>query len=397
MIRRLAAHLLATVWLFTGCTAGLHPDFSVPYICRTGSPVVSALFLIGDAGAPQLPDAEQRARGEVLVDPVLSALADDVAERVAMLGAERTGVVFLGDNVYPSGLHPGGGDERERGERVLRAQILGAGAARAMFVLGNHDWDQTAADGYDRAIAQWRFLSEQGPNVRMLPEAGCPGPAAVDFGANLRLIFVDVWSALHYAEHPDDPLRECEPRPGGGRIVEAVRREFAENDGKRLVLAVHPPVVTGGPHGGYFSWKEHIFPLRTFDQRLWIPLPILGSLFPLARLAGVTDTDLTSTSYRIYVEQLRGLFQPGVPSLVASGHEHSLQIHVDGVGVFHAVSGAGSVNKVDYVHKLASDLMSLAAPGYMRLDEHADGTLVLEVTGLDDHHVPKRAYYTCMP
>jgi hypothetical protein len=63
----------------------------------------------------------------------------------------------------------------------------------------------------------------------------------------------------------------------------------------------------------------------------------------------------------------------------------------------HAVSGAGSVKKVDYVRNANSDLMSLAAPGYMRMDNYADGKLRLNVYALDDQMERKLVYSTCVP
>jgi hypothetical protein len=156
-------------------------------------------------------------------------------------------------------------------------------------------------------------------------------------------------------------------------------------------------MLTTGPHGGYFRWREHLFPLRVFHRDLWIPLPIVGSIFPIARQLGVTDTDTMSRRYREYIEQMREIFSPGVPAVVVAGHEHSLQIHVDPIGIFHVVSGAGSVSKVDYVRRMTSDLMSLAAPGYVRLDAYADTTLGLTVTALDDDLEPDTVFYTCVP
>jgi hypothetical protein len=172
---------------------------------------------------------------------------------------------------------------------------------------------------------------------------------------------------------------------------------LADTGSRRAILLTHPPMYTTGPHGGYFPWREHVFPLRVFDRNLWIPLPILGSVFPLARWLGVTDTDQMSARYQDFIERAKSVFAPGHPTLVAAGHEHSLQVHVDPTGVFHAVSGAGSASKVDYVGEMKSDLMSLAAPGYMRLDAHGDGTLRLNVLALADDRAARLVFSTCIP
>jgi hypothetical protein len=64
--------------------------------------------------------------------------------------------------------------------------------------------------------------------------------------------------------------------------------------------------------------------------------------------------------------------------------------------VVHAISGAGSVKKVDFVREMNSDLMSLAAPGYMRLDSYTDDKLRLNVFALDDEMRRQFVYSTCV-
>ena len=104
-----------------------------------------------------------------------------------------------------------------------------------------------------------------------------------------------------------------------------------------------------------------------------------------------------SATYQRYIDSAKSLFKPGMPTLVAAGHEHSLQLHVDPSGVMHAVSGAGSVAKVDFVREMNSDLMSLAAPGYMRLDSYVDDKQRLDVFALDQNQERKFVYSTCVP
>ncbi len=68
---------------------------------------------------------------------------------------------------------------------------------------------------------------------------------------------------------------------------------------------------------------------------------------------------------------------------MAAGHEHSLQVHRDLMGMYYAVSGAGSSKKVDRVDaKYPTALMAEAVPGFMRLDAHEDGSLSLKVYGV---------------
>ncbi len=73
-----------------------------------------------------------------------------------------------------------------------------------------------------------------------------------------------------------------------------------------------------------------------------------------------------------------------LPLLFAAGHEHSLQLHRDAVGAYYAVSGAGSMSKVNRVEAMPTSMYSEAAAGYMRLDAHASGALEISVTAVRD-------------
>jgi hypothetical protein len=248
-----------------------------------------------------------------------------------------------------------------------------------------------------RAKAQTDYLSSKGPNISIHPPNTCPGPEDVPFGDHFHFVFMDIWAAIYQTEFPDGPLDHCQPPAGQGKLLPIVDAAIHDKGPRRAIMVAHPPLLTSGPHGGYFRWQEHIFPLRVFNRHLWIPLPIIGSIFPLARMFGVTDTDQMGPLYKQYMESGKALFSPGHPTLVASGHEHSLQVHIDPTGVFHAVSGAGSSSKVDYVRDMRSDLMSLAAPGYMRLDAYADSTLRLNVFSVDESRSSNLVFSTCVP
>jgi len=328
---------------------------------------------------------------------VLVALADEIERSIATLGTDRTAVAFLGDNIYPAGLPLEGEPRREHALRLLEAQIAAVGQARGFFTLGNHDWNQGKPGGLERALAQSEYLSGRAPNISVHPAGGCVGPDTFNFGDHLELIFFDLWATMHQINNPGGDYDHCDPIAGEGRITKRLDEVLGGTRERRAIFITHPPMLTTGPHGGYFTWREHLFPLRMINPSLWIPLPVVGSIFPLSRMLGVTDTDMMSTSYQNYLNAAKKLFSPGHPTLVAAGHEHSLQVHVDPTGVFHAVSGAGSLKKVDYVRRQFSDLMSLAAPGFMRLDAHPDASLRLHVISLDAAKQPELIYSTCIP
>jgi len=353
----------------------LLPGETAVYECASASPVEESVFLIGDAGAPELPKDETSIE---LVDPVLRALHQDVLREIEKLGPDRVTTVFLGDNVYPKGLVPAGEKDRRRGERVLEAQIRAALPGRAIFLAGNHDWEIEGPQGWEHVTAQREFLASQGPRVSMLPPGGCAGPFRRDFGSHLRFVFLDPIGWQHTLISPTHHKEVC-PHPEPEGVVFALADEFDYPEGRHVVLALHHPLVTAGPHGGNFTWKQHLFPLTDFVSWLWIPLPGLGSIYPISRQLGVTSTDISSGPYRGVIRGIYRASRPRVPILVAAGHEHSLQVHRDLVGLTYAVSGAGSSKKANRVEPSATALLEKAVPGFMRLDTRHDGSLELEV------------------
>ena len=368
--------------------------------CSSDAELSSSVFLIGDAGDPQLPlepvgAPDAPVANEQLIDPVLSALRADVATAIEAIGAEHTGVIFLGDNVYPKGLAPPGNPTRAHGQRVIDSQIAAIGGARGYFIPGNHDWERWGPDGWLFLRAQEEYLEAHAPSIVMEPSGGCPGPVAVDFGENFRLVFIDpsalsidgteLWAEQARCKHDS-----------AERTLDALRAEFSTPNERSVILLTHYPLITGGPHGGHYTWRDHLFPLVDFNDYLWIPLPVIGSIYPLSRMWGVTDTDMMSQAYVEYIDLLLETTRPEAPLLVAAGHDHSLQVHRDEVGRFHVVSGAGSASKVDRVKKLDTSLMSVAAPGYMRLDSNTNGTLRLSVTAIDEENIPHTAFETCI-
>jgi len=371
---------LAVLVLAAGC-AGPQARIRAPEFraCRELAPVTESIYLIGDAGDPKL------ARGDSsqLVDPVLLALRGEIEKSVSSLGPGHVRTIFLGDNVYWDGLpatldHP----DRRHGERVLEAQAAASAPGEAVFVLGNHDWNIQGSKGWRRALAQREFLSQFAPRVRMLPEGGCTGPERLDIGDWLRIVFIDPIAFDHLGAHPQEHKWAC----SGRDVLSAYRElgwELRQRDGRHTALALHHPLITSGPHGGFFTWKQHIFPLTDFWRWAWIPLPGIGSIYPIARQLGVTGTDTTSRAYEAHIRGIYRAASPESPDFFMAGHEHSLQVHRDAVGAHYLVSGAGSSRKVDRVEESPTLLLGVAQPGFMRLDVRENGALDLIVLGAE--------------
>ena len=336
------------------------------------------LFLIGDAGAPAaLPDSE----------PVLLAL------RTAAASVTHAFVVFLGDNVYPRGMPDSGQSSRPEAERRLTAQlaVLRQSGAHGIFVPGNHDWDKHAAGGWDAVRRQERFIASAGDGVVLLPGGGCPGPAVLDVGQAVRIVALDTQWWLHDGPKPRDPTSAC-PADSEQEIIDSLRVAIATAGGRDVVVVGHHPLLSGGPHGGHFGWKDHLFPLRALKSWLWLPLPVIGSAYPIAREEGVSNQDASSAAYGTMLDAFSKAFSNRPPLIYAAGHEHALQVFAGASARYALVSGAGIFGHVSRVRSLDGTRFARSASGFMRVDVLRDGRARLGVMVVNRDGIALEAY-----
>src|SRR4051794_5638595 len=101
---------------------------------------------------------------------------------------DKTTVIYLGDNIYPTGMGLPGSKEEEQTKEILRAQYspMRIQSAPVYFLPGNHDWDRMGKQGLQKIKAQSNFLaSEQDSLLQLVPANGCPGPIEINLSENL--------------------------------------------------------------------------------------------------------------------------------------------------------------------------------------------------------------------
>jgi hypothetical protein len=330
---------------------------------------VQTLLLVGDAGEP-------KKGGE----PVLVALRREILRDPA-----RTSVVFLGDNLYPAGLPPAGHPQRREMERRLDDQVdaVRDTGARVVFIPGNHDWDRGGPDGWEAIRRQQqRVEARGGERVAFLPRDGCPGPASLDVGETLRLVALDTQWWLHEHARPEHPDSSC-PADSEEEILAGLREAMLGAGARAVVVTAHHPLVSGGPHGGRFGIRQHLFPLTEWKGWLWLPLPIVGSAYPVARQSGITSQDLTSGEYQRVRDAFAAVLREHPPLAWVSGHEHVLQVIESPRYGRVLVSGAGIYGHTTHVKDVEGSRYRSSRSGFMRLELLAGGRrrlAVLEVS-----------------
>jgi len=317
-----------------------------------------SFYFIGDAG-----NSPSGSSSEALV-----AFKKELSK-----ASEQSTAVFLGDNIYESGLPKKSDEDYELAKHRLNAQIEAAKdfPGESIFIPGNHDW----YSGVNALKRQEEFVEEALGKNTFLPENGCP-IRKVEVSRDIDLIVVDsYWYIANWDRHPtinDD----CDIKTRAafldefGSLIKKAR-------GKTTIVAIHHPMFTNGSHGGQYSFGSHMR-----------PLPVLGTLKNIIRkTSGVANVDTQNVRYSELRKNLVTLAQQNAKLIFVSGHEHNLQ-HIISDNLHQIVSGTGS--KTDAVRNIGGGQFAYASPGYAVLDVYRDGSSNLRFHSTEETDVVYR-------
>ncbi|MFY0253564.1 BamA/TamA family outer membrane protein [Chitinophaga sp. 30R24] len=322
--------------------------------------VVRRVILIGDAG-------ELHSNGK---NPVVDA----VRHTFDMQDSINT-VLFLGDNVYPRGVPDSTSKKFPAAKEILDYQInLVKGTnAHAYIIPGNHDWDKSRQDGWDIVRNEQRYVdSLYLDNVQFQPKDGCPGPVEVRVSENVTVVIMDSeWWLFPYDKPGLESSCDCKDKD---EILTRLSEIVALNRNKLIIFASHHPFRSYGIHGGYYTIKQHIFPLTDLNPSLYIPLPVVGSIYPIARGLFGTPEDIPNPKYREMIKGVEKALAPHGPVVFVSGHDHTLQLIKDKDDAF-VVSGSGAKN--NRVKQGAKSLFASTASGFSAIELMSDSTVLV--------------------
>ncbi|MEP6711242.1 MAG: metallophosphoesterase [Ferruginibacter sp.] len=309
----------------------------------------ATIVLIGDAG--QLTNGKQ---------PVVHGVQTHVPLN------KNTTVVYLGDNLYKTGLPDNSLPTYSIAKAPLDSQINIAGKSpvNVYFIPGNHDWANGGKNGYASILRVQEYIDILGNKyVTQLPRDGCPGPVEVNINDDITLVIMD---SQWWLQENDKPGIESDcPFKTKAEVLTQLDDIFARNAKKLVIFACHHPFRSYGQHGGYFTIKQHIFPFTDINPKFYFPLPILGSAYPLTRAVFGTAQDLKHPFYQEMINDVQNVIK-GHPNVIyVSGHEHTLQMIQDS-GYNYIVSGSGS--KTSRVSKSKNTLFASSDNGFVTLE-----------------------------
>jgi hypothetical protein len=206
-----------------------------------------------------------------------------------------------------------------------------------------------------------------------LPGGGCPGAVEVPLTEDVVLVVLNLQWWLHPWDKPGEES-DCELKDGDAAAAQ-LADILARNRHRQIIVAGHHPLYSHGPYGGYATRKEHLFPLTALSPALYLPLPGVGSLYPLYRRAlGGSVQHLNHPRYRALRHAVSGMLREHPGIIYASGHEQSLQyLHKD--SLHYVVSGAAS--RTTPAGRGKHTRFAESRPGFARLDYTTDGRVQL--------------------
>lgn len=314
---------------FTGLYFILFFGFHFSLNAQTDT-IIQRIVLIGDAG--ELTNGRH---------PVVEAV-----KQVIKLD-KKTTVLYLGDNLYDTGLPDDQSAEYHAIKAVLDSQlsVVENTQARVIMIPGNHDWKNGGRDGYEAIIREQLYVDLLNkPNVQFYPKDGCPGPVEVNLGNDVTLVIFDSQWWIHAYEKPGIES-DCDCKTTDELLTQI--EDIVTRNSKKLVLfACHHPFKSNSVHGGFFQLKHHIFPLTDIKPNLYVPLPVIGSIYPIARSVFGTPQDLSHPTYSNMINQVTSAVKSHPNVVFVAGHDHGLQLIQDS-SYNYIVSGGGcKINRV---------------------------------------------------
>ncbi|KFF08134.1 metallophosphoesterase [Chryseobacterium luteum] len=322
------------------------------------------IFLIGDAGNADEPQAKN----------TLNLLKNklDSADSNSML-------LFLGDNIYPNGLPKETDKDYALAKQKLENQlaITKNFKGKTLVIPGNHDWNS----GLDGLKAQEDLVKTYFNDKKaFLPKNSC-GIDDISLSKDIKLIVIDTeWALVNWDKYPG-VNKNCTIKTREDFFTE-FKDLITKNQDKRIIVALHHPVISSGTHAGFNSAKANLYPLKSK-----IPVPVVSSVINILRSSsGASLEDINNQHYADLANRLKSIVQDKENIIFVSGHDHNLQYHEER-NIRQIISGAGS--KTDPATIAEKTDFSYGGSGFAVLNIRKDQSTDVEYFSTKDNNLKK--------
>ncbi|MEP7170151.1 MAG: hypothetical protein ABI855_12330, partial [Bacteroidota bacterium] len=290
-------------------------------------------------------------------------------------------IIFLSDQVGGKGLPDENSHKRKNAEKKIDEQLkyLMNDKGKILFIPGDDDFLKGKHKRADKAFLTQSYIEKKlGKENLFLPADDCAGPVEINLTDELLMIPLNTqW----WMQDKNERNKDCDFKKETD-VLNELKDVLDNNQRKNILVLGHLPLLTIGHHAGFFSLKEHIFPLTTLNKYLYIPLPLIGTLYPLYRGGIGTKHDVGYPRYKNLRMRLLKTFY-GINNLVyASGHEHNFQ-YFKYDRQDYIISN--SSNDVKWAAKLKLAGFTDADKGFVKLTYLQNGEVWMEVFVPDEN------------
>ncbi len=266
----------------------------------------------------------------------------------AIEAGENSAIIFLGTNMDWDQVYSNCNNDENLAKKAIKLHFhfLERYKGKVFFVPGKEEWDHGSRNGLKRVRFCKDIIEEalERGNV-FLPDYGCPGPIELQVSKTTVLILFDSQSWLHPWNRGqpsrDEPFfkEQCDLEDESDffiRINDAIKR----NNNKHVILATYHPLYSSGHHGGKFGLKAHIFPLTLQNNNLFVPLPVIGSMYVGYRKVLGNPNDLAHYKYRKFRKTIEDILKNKKNLIYTASLEKNLQYR-NKESIHHVISGSG--------------------------------------------------------
>jgi hypothetical protein len=373
--------LFLLILFFSSCAnyrlnyQGNEKNWQTEQVPPTDMAISHQMFLVGDLGHAK---------------PGKPRPALQLLKRKMAAAGKNSSVLFLGDQIAPEGMprkDDRNGRKTAEATLALTMDLLENFKGRPIFIPGHTDWKEYGLKGLKR---QEKFIEKKlNEGIKddddwedyFVPSKGCSGPEVIELGEQLVVIAVDSeWYIKNWDNEPEinDGCDFKSRKDFAFHFEEIVRK----NRNKNVVIAMHHPMFSNGPRGGKFPLKTHLFPLTDINKNLYLPLPVIGSIYPTYRNLIGNKQDLNHRQYKLLIKDIMAGATKNGKFIFASAHEHSMQYILEDRQHF-IIAGSGVKATPATLSKEAK--FAYAKEGFAKINFYEDGSNWLEFWTVDDN------------
>src|SRR6185436_10919041 len=284
-------------------------------------------------------------------------------------------VIFLSDHIYKNGLPDENDGKRKEAEKEINSRLdnLSQDKGKIFFIAGDHDVIKGKKKRKESLSRTQTYVEDKlGKKNIFLPGNGCPGPEEVNLTDDLVIVPVNT---MWWMQDKDERNNNCDIKKELDWTNE-LKDVIDNNQRKNILVLGHHPLFSLGHHGGLFSFKEHIFPLTMLHPSPHIPLPVIGSLYPIYRGGIGTKNDAGYPPYKALRRSLYRSFAGYNNVTYASAHEPNFQYFKYEKQDYIITN---SLNKTEWAGRNKIADFTYAAKGFVKLTYLQNGEVWMEI------------------